>query len=274
VKFNIVLLPRDHQSDLSWVIIGSLCLWLILISGCQPDQDPFKAENQRLKKHIAKEESMITSLQEGNKVMQQQIDHVNQEARAKETVLTQKINDAEEKLRRLSETGQTATSQITALQEKNRKLLQDINWLRSQREQFRKSLTIYQKATSHEPVPFPFSKVIQVIEESLSRNGYAILASMGTDQKAVYVTTRKISLPLSLERAGFRNQYVVEVEKTSSGASQVGVHADFEKLTDHGTILQAGNDELKEIESRLLRDIQQILHQKRGKKKSQKGKQK
>jgi len=247
------------------------CLGLILVSGCQPEQDPFKDENQRLKKQIAKEASMIASLQEGNKVMQQQIDRLNQEAREKETGFIQKMKDAEEQLRRLSENRQKDNSRVTALQEKNHILLQDINWLRSQREQFRKSLTMLQQATKRESVPFPFPKVRQVIEDSLSRNGYRVLASMGTDQKAVYITTRKTSPPLSLEMTGFRNQYVVEVEKTSSGASQVGVHADFEKLTDHGTILTASNDELKEIESRLLREIQQTLHRTGAKKKTKKG---
>jgi len=206
--------------------------------------------------------------------MQQQIDRLNQEAREKETVLTQKMKDAEEQLQRLSDTRQKDNSLVAALQKKNRKLLQDNNWLRSQREQFRKSLNILQKATNRESVSFPFSKVRQVIEVSLARNGYSILASMGTDQKAVYITTRKTSPPISLEMAGFRNQYVVEVEKTSSGGSQVGVHADFEKLTDHGTILRASPDELKEIESRLLHEIQQTLRSQKGKQPFQKGKQK
>ena len=39
------------------------------------------AENDILKKQLARQESLVTSLQDGNKVMQQQIDLLNQEIR-------------------------------------------------------------------------------------------------------------------------------------------------------------------------------------------------
>jgi peptidoglycan hydrolase CwlO-like protein len=54
---------------------------LILATGCKPDDSPFRTENETLRKQLAKQESVVTSLQDGNKVMQQQIDLLNQELR-------------------------------------------------------------------------------------------------------------------------------------------------------------------------------------------------
>lgn len=48
---------------------------------CKPDDSPFRAENDALKKQVSKQESLLSSLQDGNKVMQQQIDLLNQELR-------------------------------------------------------------------------------------------------------------------------------------------------------------------------------------------------
>src|SRR5574340_1217162 len=49
--------------------------------GCAPDESPFRQENENLRKQLAKQESVMNSLQDGNKVMQQQIDLLNQELR-------------------------------------------------------------------------------------------------------------------------------------------------------------------------------------------------
>src|SRR5688500_4821795 len=59
-------------------LFGTLFL---LILGCQPDESPLKGENDILHKQVVKQESVVVSLQEGNKVMQQQIDLLNQELR-------------------------------------------------------------------------------------------------------------------------------------------------------------------------------------------------
>src|SRR5262249_45287945 len=67
-----------------WIGTITLCF---LASGCKPDDSPFKAENESLRKQLVKEESVVNSLQDGNKVMQQQIDLLNQELRdAKKSV--------------------------------------------------------------------------------------------------------------------------------------------------------------------------------------------
>ena len=54
---------------------------LLVLSACKPDDSPFRVENDALKKQVARQESLVTSLQDGNKVMQQQIDLLNQEIR-------------------------------------------------------------------------------------------------------------------------------------------------------------------------------------------------
>src|SRR4051794_2241905 len=54
---------------------------LLSITACQPDESPLKSENETLHKQADKQESVIVSLQEGNKVMQQQIDLLSKELR-------------------------------------------------------------------------------------------------------------------------------------------------------------------------------------------------
>ena len=61
--------------------LSFLLLALVLLPGCKPDDSPFKVENDTLKKQLTRQESLVTSLQDGNRVMQQQIDLLNQEIR-------------------------------------------------------------------------------------------------------------------------------------------------------------------------------------------------
>ena len=69
---------QSNQWPLLWIGVIALC---VFASGCKPDDSPFKAENESLRKQLAKQESVVTSLQDGNKVMHQQIDLLNQELR-------------------------------------------------------------------------------------------------------------------------------------------------------------------------------------------------
>ncbi len=62
-----LLAPLFSLAILSWCV------------GCAPDESPFRQENENLRKQLAKQESVMNSLQDGNKVMQQQIDLLNQE---------------------------------------------------------------------------------------------------------------------------------------------------------------------------------------------------
>ena len=72
---------RDKTQSSQWPLwIGAIAL-CFLTSSCKPDDSPFKAENEVLRKQLAKQESVVTSLQDGNKVMHQQIDLLNQELR-------------------------------------------------------------------------------------------------------------------------------------------------------------------------------------------------
>ena len=56
-------------------------LCLLALTACPQDQTALQGEALQLKKQTAKLESVIQSLQEGNKVLQQQINRLNQEAR-------------------------------------------------------------------------------------------------------------------------------------------------------------------------------------------------
>src|SRR5262245_20332973 len=68
---------RPHRSIVLLIVLPAL----LVLSGCKPDDSPFRAENDTLKKQLTRQESLVTSLQDGNKVMQQQIDLLNQEIR-------------------------------------------------------------------------------------------------------------------------------------------------------------------------------------------------
>src|SRR5690348_18313777 len=69
---------RSARTSIAAVIVLPA---LLALSACKPDDTPFRAENDALKKQVARQESLVTSLQDGNKVMQQQIDLLNQEIR-------------------------------------------------------------------------------------------------------------------------------------------------------------------------------------------------
>jgi len=72
---------HDKIQSNQWLLwIGAIAL-CFSASSCKPDDSPFKAENESLRKQLAKQESVVTSLQDGNKGMQQQIDLLNQELR-------------------------------------------------------------------------------------------------------------------------------------------------------------------------------------------------
>jgi hypothetical protein len=239
-------------------------IWLVVmgglgILGCPADNSPFQSENLRLKKQLAKQESVIASLQEGNKVMQQQINLLNQEGRKDRKKLEQDLRGTQEKLQQLSQGHREESKKLEALEAENLKLSADAKWLRTQRDYMRKALKVQQGDGKKQELTFPFASVLKVTDLALTRNGYKVMASMQTDQKAVYVTDRKISKPVSLEFTGFRNQYFLAVEKGKQQNTSIWVKADFEKLAQNGQILEAGKQEVSEIESRLIQEIQRAL---------------
>ena len=148
---------------------------------------------------------------------------------------------------------------MEALEAEKLKLSADARWLRTQRDLMRKALKVQQAGGKKQELSFPFASVLNVTESALTRNGYKVMASMQTDQKAVYVTDRKISKPVSLEFTGFSNQYFLAVEKGKQQITSIWVKADFEKLPQNGQILEAEQQEISEIEYRLIQEIRRAL---------------
>ena len=69
---------KASQRSLASLFSLAVLSWCV---GCTPDESPFRQEHDNLRKQLAKQESLLNSLQDGNKVMQQQIDLLNQELR-------------------------------------------------------------------------------------------------------------------------------------------------------------------------------------------------
>lgn len=221
-------------------------LVLVVLSGCKPDDSPFKAENDSLKKQLMKQESLVTSLQDGNKVMQQQIDLLNQE-----------IRDARKAAESAKAEAKSAGEQLESQLVQARKLTADIK--KTAIEQAAQSIHIEQKGAQFEDIPRPLNAVAKTVEDALARNGYQVRVSIKADQKAVFVTERKISNPVSLEVAGFRNQYVVSVQAQPTNVTRLSVKAEFEKLAQGGRILSVSPEETAEIERRLIGEVSKAL---------------
>lgn len=225
--------------------IGLLVLFLAVF-GCAPDESPLKAENETLKKQVARQESLLTSLQDGNKVMQQQIDLLNQELRdAKQATESAKASTT-----RLSE---LLDDQLAQAKRMNAEIQ------RTAAAQAAQNVKIDDKGAQFDTLPRPLGTVVKVVEEALSRHGYQIKVGIKTDQKAVYITDRKISNPASLEVAGFRNQYLISLQALPANVTKLGVKAEFEKVAQGGRILSVGAEETAEIERRLIGEIGKAL---------------
>jgi len=183
---------------------------------------------QILKKQVARQESLLSSLQDGNKVMQQQIDLLNQELRD-----AKKLN--EELDQQLDEAKEMIGTQVA------------------------QSLKVEDKDAQSETLPRPLEIVAKVAEEALARNGYRLKVSVKTDQRAVYVTERKISNPATLEVTGSRNQYLVALEALPNNSTKLAVKAEFERIAQGGRVLSVSAEETMEIEQRLIRELSKAL---------------
>ena len=226
-----------------WIGVITLC---ISASGCKPDDSPFKAENESLRKQLSKQESVVASLQDGNKVMHQQIDLLNQELRdAKQTAESAKAE------------AKSAADNLAIQSAQAKKLSADVQ--KTAAAHAAQNIHVEEKGAQTEDIPRPLSAVAKIVEESLSRNGYHFKVSIKTDQKAVYVTERKVSPPISLEVPGSRNQYVLSLHALPSNITKLNVKADFEKLAQGGRILSVSAEEISEIERSLIREINKAL---------------
>ena len=233
-----------------FTLIGAVLLVssTLISSGCTPDESPFKAENEQLRKQAAKQESVIVSLQEGNKVMQQQIDLLNRELR-----------DEQKETERTEAERRALAAMLGAQVAENKKLTAEAQRTAAKNAQVSQMLRVEDKGGQSEELLKPLPAVCKAAEEALARNGYAVRVSVKTDQKAVYVTERKVSAPASIELSGFRNQYLVSLQTLPLKGTRLSVKADFEKMAQGGRILVAGPEETAEIEKRLIAEIAKAL---------------
>lgn len=222
-----------------------LGIWVVLVmvtAGCIPEENSANSihvENETLKKQVAKQEALLSSLLDGNKVMQQQIDLLNQELRdAKSTTEATKAeskHQIEQLELQLAETKRMIATQMT------------------------ESLKVEEKGAQSDTLPRPMPTVAKVVEDALARNGYPLKVSVKTDQRAVYVTERKISNPTSLEVTGSRNQYLIFLQALPDNLTKLGVKAEFERVAQGGRILSVSHEETNEIEHRLINEINKAL---------------
>lgn len=227
--------------------IGLLACCL-LTAGCKPDESPFKAENDTLKKQVTKQESLLSSLQDGNKVMQQQIDLLNQELRdAKKATESAKAE--------MSQLTDQLNAQVAQAKRANAEAV------KTAAAQAAQQVRIEEKGAQVDTLPRPLAAVAKVVEETLARHGYPIKVSFKSDQKAIYVTERKMSNPASLEASGSRNQYLIALQALPANLTKLIVKTEFEKVTRDGRILPVSAEEVAEVERGLIREISKVLEQ-------------
>lgn len=237
---------RHKTQSNQWPLwIGAIAL-CVVAGGCKPDDSPFKAENESLRKQLAKQESVLTSLQDGNKVMHQQIDLLNQELR-----------DAMKSAESAKGEAKAAAANLAIQAAQTKKLSADVQ--KTTAAHAAQTIHVEEKGSQAEDIPRPLHTVAKMVEDTLSRNGYHIKVSIKTDQKAVYVTERKVSPSASLEIAGSRNQYMLSLQALPSNMTRLNVKADFEKLAQGGRVLSVSQEEVAEIERSLLREVNKAL---------------
>jgi seryl-tRNA synthetase len=230
-------------------------LLIALTPGCKPDDSPFRAENDTLRKQLVKQESVVSSLQDGNKVMQDQINLLNQELRdakreAEKAAADAKAFQAETK---------TLNSKLESQLAETKKLTSEVQRTAARVAQIASSVRVEEKGAQVEDLPRPIAAVVKAAEEALARNGYQVRVSVKTDQRAVFVTERKVSTPASLEVSGFRNQYVLSLQALPTNVTRLAVKADFEKLIPGGRVLAVSAEETAEIERRLIAEINKAV---------------
>ncbi len=292
------------------VRLSLISLAWVLLTGCPPDNTPLIEENERFKKQIVKQESLMTTLQEGNQVLQEQIDRLNQELRENEVEFAKRLELSQQTGQGLSTEKQNLLQQVTALGNNNRKLkldaqklrkrlellqqtgqglstekqdlLQqiadltqdnqklhadgqkfknDAQWLRKQRELVRQSLQANNREVKAQKLSHKLPDVTKAAMQALAQNGYTLMAKMETDQRSVFITERKTSPSPSIELLGYRNQYLMVLEAQPDNQTALKVKAQYEEVTPGGTIVEVGEEEVTEIEHRLIQAIQQALNQ-------------
>ncbi len=140
----------DKTQSKQWPLwIGAIAL-CVLASSCKPDDSPFKAENESLRKQLAKQESVVTSLQDGNKVMHQQIDLLNQELR-----------DAMKSAQSAKAEAKVASADLAVQAAQAKKLSADVQ--KTVAAQAAQTIHVEEKGTQTEDIPRPLSTVAKVV---------------------------------------------------------------------------------------------------------------
>ncbi len=130
----VAMIERSAMPTLSRHLIPVSLISLALLTGCPPDNTPLIEENERLKEQLVKHESLMTTLQEGNRVLQEQVDRLSQELRENETEFAKRLEVAQRTGQGLSTEKQNLLQQVAALTNKNRKLKLDAQKLRKRLE--------------------------------------------------------------------------------------------------------------------------------------------
>ncbi|MEX5216805.1 MAG: hypothetical protein AB7G68_01075 [Nitrospiraceae bacterium] len=238
----------------SLLVLFGLSL-IALTPGCKPDDSPFRAENDNLRKQLVKQESVVTSLQDGNKVMQDQINLLNQELRDAKREADKAAADAKAFQAETKALNGKLESQLA----ETKKLTSEVQRTSARVAQIASNVRVEEKGAQIEDLPRPIAVVVKATEEALGRNGYQVRVSVKTDQRAVFVTERKVSTPASLEMSGFRNQYVLSLQALPTNVTRLAVKADFEKLMQGGRVLSVSAEETAEIERRLIAEINKAV---------------
>jgi regulator of replication initiation timing len=239
---------KPPQRSLAPLFSLAVLSWCV---GCAPDESPFRQENESLRKQLAKQESVMNSLQDGNKVMQQQIDLLNQELRDAK----KQAEHAQAEAKALQTEAKALGTKLDSQLAESKKLSGEIQRTAAKAAQATDNIRVEEKGAQVEDLPRPLSAVGKAAEEALARNGYRVKVSVKTDQKTIYVTERKVTTPTSLETSGSRNQYVVSLQALPSNVTRLSVKADFERLAQGGRILAVDAEETAEIERRLIAEI-------------------
>ncbi|MCS6289983.1 MAG: hypothetical protein H8K10_13555 [Nitrospira sp.] len=193
----------------------------------------------------------MNSLQDGNKVMQQQIDLLNQELRDAK----KQAEHAQAEAKALQAEAKALGTKLDSQLAESKKLSGEIQRTAAKAAQATDNIRVEEKGAQVEDLPRPLSAVGKAAEEALARNGYRVKVSVKTDQKTIYVTERKVTTPTSLETSGSRNQYVLSLQALPSNVTRLSVKADFERLAQGGRILAVDAEETAEIERRLIAEI-------------------
>ena len=193
----------------------------------------------------------MNSLQDGNKVMQQQIDLLNQELRDAK----KQAEHAQAEAKALQAEAKALGTKLDSQLAESKKLSGEIQRTAAKAAQATDNIRVEEKGSQVEDLPRPLAAVGKAAEEALARNGYRVKVSVKTDQKTIYVTERKVTTPTSLETSGSRNQYVVSLQAMPSNVTRLSVKADFERLAQGGRLLAVDAEETAEIERRLIAEI-------------------